>query len=91
MVISLEALFALAIGLFVFSSLFQDFSRAEFRLGIFLSIFAHVAVFFGAYFIFVGEQKNDARREFRNLSDEDLAKLNLQPETPDGQMSLGET
>lgn len=88
-----EAIFALTIGIFVFSSLFDDFSDAKFRFGIFLSIFAHILIFGGGYFSFLEEKKVANKKAFKTLSDEDLAKLNLQPEDPDvsnDQLSFGD-
>jgi len=87
----LEAIFTLLISFFIFASFFRDFSRAEFRFGIFLSLVAHITAFLGAYFSFAEIQKAETKSQLQSLSDEDLQKLNLQPEVPEEQMSLGET
>ncbi|MCT4591778.1 MAG: hypothetical protein N4A36_00095 [Candidatus Gracilibacteria bacterium] len=89
MFLSGESVFALTLSVFVFSDLFNDFSDANFRFGIFLSIVCHVMIFAGAYFSMIKEKKVSAKKSFQSLSDEDLARLNLQPEDPD-QLSFGD-
>ncbi len=88
-----EAVFALTLGIFVFSTIFDETSEAAFRFGIFLSIFSHILIFGGAHFSFSEEKKIANKKAFRSMSEEDLAKLNLQPEEPDvsnDQLSFGD-
>lgn len=89
-----EAIFALTIGIFVFSELFNEFMYPKFRFGIFVSILSHILIFGGAHFSYQEVKKIAAKKSFKTLSDADLAKLNLQPEESDtsrDQLSFGDS
>ena len=90
LILTFQSMFTVVLAIFVFASFFSDFSQAQFRFGIFLTLLSQVVAFAGAYFHFLENQKLQTKREFKNLSDEDLAKLNLQPEMPENQLSFGD-
>ena len=94
MICASEAIFALLIGIFVFLSLLDNavYVEAKFRFGIFLSIFSHIFIFSGSHFVFLENKKVIAKESFKGLSEQDLAKLNLQPEdtVSEKQLSFGD-
>lgn len=90
MILAGEAVYSLVIAVFVFSALFKEFSTSEFRFGIFLSIIAYSIIFVCAYLIYVDDKKVNTKKEFQRLSEDDIAKLNLQPEVPKEQLTLGD-
>lgn len=85
-----EAVFALVIAISVFSSVFRDFSSSGFRFGIFFSIISHIVVFISAHFAFLENRKESAKKDFQKISNEDLARINLEPEVSKDQLTLGD-
>lgn len=90
MFLSGEAIFALVIAIFVFSSYFIKSSNVEFRFGIFFSIICHIVVFGAAHFALIEDSKISAKKDFQKISDEDMARLNLEPEVAREQLTLGD-
>lgn len=90
LIAGVEAVFAFFIAYFVFSSFDKAYTVAEFKYGFYLSVIGHIFVLISSYLIYLEERASIKKvtKPINHLSDEEIAKLNLQPEISEDQMTI---